>query len=319
MGGKSSDSSEIKSYYEERKHITRATNAREVFRETRMFKDFDPSRMKLPREALDSILSPRSRGIILAEDVTGSMGWALLRLIRDKFPDLINMILETVSYNPHIMFMGIGDVAAHDDAPLQVTQFETDLRILDQLQKIWLEEGGGCNPFESYILAWYFAAKHTYMDCWEKRREKGFIFTFGDEEPTPSLTRSEIKRVFGENDSIQQNVITNKDCLKMASEKFNCYHVILHRYGNYNEYLMNEWKDLMGGHACFLSDYEALPELVITILKMYEEKTKNEAINEISDAHKRAVVNKALENHEEVVEQSNNSDSTEENANIKVL
>ena len=318
MGGAPIESSDLHSYYSSNTHIRHATSAREVFKETRIFNAFDPSKMKLPREALDSNLSPKSRPIILAEDTTGSMDWALLEIIRDQFPDLINLIYKTASYNPHIMFMGIGDVAAYDEAPLQVTQFETDLRILDQLQKIWIEGCGGGNGSESYILAWYFAAKHTYVDSWEKRREKGFIFTFGDDGPTLSLNKGEIKRVFGDNDNLEVYSITNKDCLEMASEKFNCYHIILHGAA-YSRYHVNDWKDLMGSHVCDLSDYKCMPELVTTILKMYEGKTKTEAINEISNAHKKSIVAKALEYHEEVVEQSNNSDSTEENANIEVL
>lgn len=35
--------------------------------------------------------------------------------------------------------MGIGDCAANDRAPLQVTQFESDIRQAEALQKIWLE------------------------------------------------------------------------------------------------------------------------------------------------------------------------------------
>jgi len=284
----------------------RVTNATQVFKETGMRDEFNPAKIKLPREACDSAQSPHSRGIIYAEDVTGSMGRYLLELIQRQFPRLIEKTYETVSFNPHIMFMGVGDVRQYDDAPLQVTQFETDLKMLEQLEKIWLEKGGGGNCFESYILPWYFAGKYCKMDCFEKRGEKGFLFTFGDEEPTPDLTPDELRKVFGERKELDTRKVTATDCLEMASEKFNCYHIIL-RGGGYDARVFYKWKELMGGHACNLSDYECLPDLVCTILKMYEGYSKEEAIDAIEGdtdqekRHRKEVVREALCDHEEWV------------------
>lgn len=308
MGGGSISSSSMRSYYDDRERESgwsRATRAEQVFQETSMRDEFNPAKMKLPREACDSALSPHSRGVIFAEDVTGSMGRFLLSLIKDEFPRLITQTYESVSFDPHIMFMGVGDVAAGDRAPLQVTQFETDLRMLDQLQMIWLEKRGGGNTYESYILPWYFAAKHTKMDCFEKRGEKGFLFTFGDEEPTPNLSPREIERVFGGRDSLQGGCeISNRECLEMASEKFYCYHIILHGnyYVNYDrEGTIRKWRNLMGTHVCDLSDHHYLPELVATIFKMYDGMSKTEALNKIQSSEAKRIVKDALKWHEEHV------------------
>ena len=299
MGGRPIESREMSSFYETHSHIREATNAQQVFKAEQMEDAFNPAKMKLPREACDSVDSPHSRGIILAEDVTGSMGYVLLELIQNHFPKIIQKTYDTVSYDPHIMFMGVGDVEC-DDAPLQVTQFETDLRILEQLQKIWLERGGGCNSYESYILPWYFAAKHTKMDCFEKRGEKGFLFTFGDEEPTPNIRASDIKKVFGDQDELETRMLTSKDCLEMASEKFYCYHIMLHGT-NFGSSERRMWKELMGGHACELGNLQYLPELITTILSMYEGLTKTEAISKIENENARKAVSQALESHEETV------------------
>ena len=106
MGGGSISSSSMRSYYDdrEREHAwSRATRAEQVFQETSMRDEFNPAKMKLPREACDSALSPHSRGVIFAEDVTGSMGRFLLSLIKDEFPRLITQTYESVSFDPHII------------------------------------------------------------------------------------------------------------------------------------------------------------------------------------------------------------------------
>lgn len=318
MGGYSPSSSDIDRHYRERDYYGASSyydsgrsttvtpkrtinTAEQVFKQSGLFKDFDPSTMKLPREALDSAMSPHSRGIIFAEDVTGSMGRFLLSLIQKQFPKLIKEVLNRYSFNPHIMFMGIGDVSEGDIAPLQVTQFESDLRMLEQLEKLWLEKHGGRNSFESYILAWYFAAMFCKMDCYEKRGEKGFIFTFGDEEPTPYLTSRELRTVFGDRPELDTRTVSATDCLERVSEKFYPYHIILPG-SNYYACEMSKWRDLLGGHACDLEDYDCLPDLVCTIIDMYEGNTKSEAISKIEDPHTRYVVKNALIYHEECVD-----------------
>ena len=69
MGGSSISSSDMHSYYSSRSDVREATHASQVFKESRMRDEFNPAKMKLPREACDSALSPHSRGIIFAEDI----------------------------------------------------------------------------------------------------------------------------------------------------------------------------------------------------------------------------------------------------------
>ena len=144
------------------------------------------------------------------------------------------------------------------------------------------------------------------MDCWDKRKEKGFLFTFGDEMPTQKLTAREIKEVFEDNDELDTPFITNVDCLEMASEKFNCYHIILHGsyYSHFPKKVTDAWRELMGSHVCDLSDHSCLPELVSTILKMHEGISKTDAINLIQNNHAKSVVTDALKWHEEEVKVS---------------
>jgi hypothetical protein len=119
------------------------------------------------------------------------------------------------------MVMGIGDFA-YDNAPLQVSQFESDVRICDQLGKIWFERGGGGNSFESYTAAWYFALNHTKLDCWN-RGKNGIIITLGDEPLNPYLPGREFKRIFG----YEGQDVDTVDLYKQVTEKLDVYHIII--------------------------------------------------------------------------------------------
>ena len=129
------------------------------------------------------------------------------------------------------MIMGIGDLA-YDSAPIQASQFESDIRIAEQLDKLWFERGGGGNMFESYTAAWYFGLKHTELDCW-KRGKKGIIITLGDETLNPYLPKRGLQNSLG--DSLEADVET--DTLYQAvTEKFDVYHLAVDDRANSYRY-----------------------------------------------------------------------------------
>jgi hypothetical protein len=100
--------------------------------------------------------------------------------------------------DPQILFVAVGD-ATSDRAPLQVGQFESTAELMDQwLTWSYLEGGGGGTFQESYELALYFLAQHTAMDCWEKRRKKGYLFMTGDEHPYPVVSKHTVEAVIGD-------------------------------------------------------------------------------------------------------------------------
>jgi hypothetical protein len=122
------------------------------------------------------------------------------------------------------LIMGIGDLAC-DSCPIQASQFESDIRIAEQLDKIYFEFGGGGNSYESYTAAWYFGSRHTKLDCLNRGR-KGIIITMGDEQLNPYLPFKGrghgLSEVTGDN--LQSDVET-KDLYEEASQKFNIYHL----------------------------------------------------------------------------------------------
>ena len=180
------------------------------------------------RECCDSDEHPNTLPVILALDVTGSMGDAAVEVAK-KLNVIMTKLYEKIS-DVEFMVMGIGDLA-YDDCPIQASQFESDIRIAEQLDKIYFEFGGGGNSFESYTAAWYFGSRHTKLDCLNRGR-KGIIITMGDEQLNPYLPlkgrRSGLMEATGDN--LQSDVET-KDLYDEASQKFNIYHLdVSHGY-----------------------------------------------------------------------------------------
>lgn len=100
-------------------------------------KNLNPKGVKI-RESRDSEDNPRSTPVIIALDVTGSMGMIADVIARTGLGTLFEAILDRKPISdPHLMFMGVGD-ANCDSAPLQVSQFEADKRIIEQLTQIYL-------------------------------------------------------------------------------------------------------------------------------------------------------------------------------------
>ncbi|MGE0788348.1 MAG: VWA domain-containing protein [Sandaracinaceae bacterium] len=149
------------------------------------------------RESRDSEDHPRSLAIAFALDVSGSMGTIPDLIARHEMPGFMKLLMDCGVEDPQLLFMAFTDTGS-DRTPLQVGQFESTAELMDQwLTRSWLI-GGGRSPFESYELPIYLAARHTKIDCWEKRREKGYLFITGDEPSYSVVGRNVVQQVFGE-------------------------------------------------------------------------------------------------------------------------
>lgn len=234
-----------------------------------MVADLNPNGVKI-RESRDSTVNPNSNAIIVGVDVTGSMGMIAEAIAKEGLGVLFQEILNRKPVSdPHLMFMAIGD-ANCDRAPLQVSQFEADNKIIEQLTSIYIEGGGGGNDFESYNLPWYFAARHTSIDCFEKRAKKGYLFTVGDEFFPKDLTISQIKEVIG--DDLPQ-AISNDELLTMVSRMYNVFHVIVEEGSCARRNLSgvtDSWKQKLGQRVISLSDYRRLSEVIVSAIQVTE-------------------------------------------------
>lgn len=247
---------------------TKTKSASEIF-SSDLCDDLDPLHIDV-RESRDSELNPCSTPIIVAVDNTGSMGFLAENLIRRGLGVLIEEIYQRKPVaDPHVMCMAVGD-AWCDRAPLQVTQFEADIRLAQQLSRLYIEGGGGGNEYESYNLPWYFAAVKTKCDSMLKRKKKGYLFTVGDEPPPPVLKREHARRFLGTN--LAQDMPTTQ-LLALVSRHWQVFHIMIEE-GSYfrsaGKTARERWQALIGQRALALSDHRNLAELIVSTIQVSE-------------------------------------------------
>jgi hypothetical protein len=248
----------------------------DIYTSRSIHKDLNPLGVKL-RESRDSDDNPSSTPLIVAIDVTGSMGMLADVIAREGLGTLFTGILDRKPItDPHVMFMAVGD-ANCDQAPLQVSQFEADKRIIEQLTKIYLEHGGGGNNFESYNFPWYFAAFHTAHDSLIKRGKRGYLFTVGDEEAPRALTKAQIKQFCG--DDLERELST-ADMLQLAQRQYDVYHVVIEEGSHARAHLgqvLDSWNKLLGQHVIRLSDHKKLAETIVSAIEVAEGRDAEES------------------------------------------
>lgn len=215
----------------------------EVFQQRQCHPMMNPMGLQM-REARDSLDHPNSLAIAFALDVTGSMGDIPRQLATKELPTFMKLLTDCGIADPQLLFMAIGD--AHcDHAPLQIGQFESTAELMDQwLTRSYLEGGGGGNGGESYELAFYMLAQHTDIDCWEKRKKKGYLFMTGDEHPFDVVSRHQIGSLTGAH---LDEDIPIEEVIAAAAENYHLFFLIpdLERRKNCEA----RWRELLGDHV----------------------------------------------------------------------
>lgn len=268
MGNSRFDSSAYTNY--RTTHSLETKSREQIFQSRYMAPGLDPAKIQL-RESCDSQANPNSTPVIFALDVTGSMGFVAEEIAKNGLQPLMETIYnEQPISDPHIMFMGVGDINS-DAAPLQVSQFEAGaIPLIEQLRTLYLEGRGGSNSYESYDLPWYFATHRTSIDSFKLRGKKGFLFGIGDElPPQENLRHEQLTRVFGTDNIPQPGSV--KETLTAAEEKYNVFHIIAEE-GNYCRHRLNqvraEWTELLGPNAIFMRDHRTLSAIVNATLQI---------------------------------------------------
>ena len=229
-------------------------------------KALDPKGIQF-RESRSSAEHPNATSIVVMFDVTGSMREVPVTL-QKKLPDLLGLLMRKgYVADPQIMFGAIGD-ATCDAIPLQAGQFESDNRMDENLENIFLEGGGGGQRTESYELAMYFVARHTAIDCWEKRGHKGYFFMIGDEMAYPFVKRREVNDHIG--DGLECDIPT-AEIVRELQKRYHVYYILpsAASYGG-DRQILGFWRTLLGQNVLELEESEAVCETIALTVGMME-------------------------------------------------
>ena len=153
-----------------------------------------------------------------------------------------------------------------DESPLQVTQFESDIRIAEQLLELYFESRGSGDVAPTCL--WEFLSRHTNIDAINKRSKKGFLFTIGDNADIRKNDVEEtIKRVIG--DDVPG--ATRESLLDEVQSKFHVFHIMIGGEGN---------RDILIGKKMIISETEIenIPEIIISAIQLQLGKQLNDVL-----------------------------------------
>lgn len=241
-----------------------AQSVEEIFKGKSCNPKFDPKFIGT-RECFDSDEHPHTTPIVVGLDVTGSMGYLAVQVATKALNDLIMKLYSTGCVeDPALMCAAYGDYK--DESPLQVTQFESDIRIAEQLLDIYFEDCGNGDVVPTCL--WEFLSRHTNIDAISKRGKKGFLFTIGDSaEIRKNDVEQTVKRVIG--DTVKN--ASREQLLEEVETKFHVFHIMIDGSGN---------DGILDGHKMEISrtDIDSIPEIIISTIQMQNGMSLNDTL-----------------------------------------
>jgi hypothetical protein len=241
--------------------------SKQSYEEMKIHDRLEPKGLKW-RESRDCDEHPESNSVVVAFDVTGSMG-SIPRVLQTKLPKLHGLLeRKSAIAHPQVMFAAIGD-SYTDRAPLQVGQFESDNRMDEDLEHIWLEGNGGGQMKEGYEVFLWFLANKTAIDCHEKRGKKGYAFVIGDELPYPAATRRNIEKILGEKPEADVSV---EELVKQVQERYELYFLYPRTASYYTSQpqIAAYWRGLLGERLLILENEEDVCEVIALSIALSE-------------------------------------------------
>ena len=261
------------------RNLSSGQRVEEVFKKTSCEQKFDP-RFIGTRECFDSEDHPHSTPIVVGLDVTGSMGYLAVKVATEALNDLIMKLYSTNAVeDPALMCAAYGDF--RDASPLQVTQFESDIRIAEQLLELYFENRGSGQVVPTCL--WEFLARHTNIDAINKRGEKGFLFTIGDgAEIRRDYVGETVARVVGDNLLMP----SRESLLAEVEKKFHVFHIMIDDEGN---------KGFLTGRKIVISrqNIDCIPEIILSAIQM-QKGARLENVMDQWDEIRRPVLMNAL-------------------------
>ncbi|MBQ8160706.1 MAG: hypothetical protein IJ083_08115 [Clostridia bacterium] len=233
------------------------------------------------RECFDSDDHPHSTPIVVGLDVTASMGYLATQVAQGALNDLIMKLYSTgIVEDPALMCAAYGD--CNDNFPLQVTQFESDIRIAEQLLDLFFENRGQGQVVPTCL--WEFLSRHTKIDAIEKRHQKGFVFTIGDGASIrDSRVQETVLRVIG--DDVGSS--SAQDILQEVQKKFHVFHIMI---GG------DENRGILQGHKMVIrkEEIDIISEIILGAIRLQKGQDMQTILRDC-DQIKRAQVKNALD------------------------
>jgi hypothetical protein len=264
-------------------YLDRSTPKEVIFKqqaERKSHASMDPKGVAL-RECRDSTAHPNPVPMLVTLDVTGSMHDIPRNMVAHGLPTMMSTLIQDGVPDASLCFIAVGDHEV-DGYPLQIGQFESGDEELDMwLTRTYLEGGGGGNAGESYHLAWFFAHHIVKTDAWDKRGQKGFLFTIGDEPVLPNLPKSSIAEIFGQDVADQTmaqiGCYDTTELLRLASERWEVFHIHVTHGGHRPAHTLDGWKQLLGDRAINVDDYTTIPKVIadttLNVLRLRGDQT----------------------------------------------
>ena len=238
-------------------------------RATGVHEKLDPKRLNAAgqniRESRDSDEHPASTPIIVGFDETGSMG-SIPRLVLTKLKTLFSLLVDKgYATDPQIAVAAYGDAANGERAPLQISQFESDNRIDDNLDLIFLEGLGGGNNGETSNLLLYYAAAHVSTDAFDRRGRKGHLIIIGDERQVP-LTPEMIRTYVGDEQPLLED-ISFEGIARAVTEKWDVWILLIDNAAARMQHSEAFYTDLFGpDHVLVVEDPDTIAETIAALI-----------------------------------------------------
>lgn len=254
------------------------TKVHELLDPTAVAGKTSPFAGKVMREVTISAEHPNPTPVALILDVTGSNRTAAHK-IHAKLPQLFGVLQRKgIVDDPQILIGANGD-ANCDRVPLQVGQFESDNRIADMVEAMYLEGGGGGGNHETYELGAYFLARHTHLEPWHKQGRKGYAFLIGDEQCYMKLpnkfgdgyysTAHTLESLTGD---VLQEALPTEQIFEELREQYHVFFIFCKEsgYARMIDQQREFWQNLVGEGWVELDDSANICEFIAGVLALRE-------------------------------------------------
>jgi hypothetical protein len=115
----------------------------------------------------------------------------------------------------------------------------------------------------------YVAARHTAIDCWEKRQKKGYLFVIGDELAYPAVSTHQVRTLIGLE---LQSDLPLAELVAEVQQRYHVYFIVPGGASHgHDPKILNFWQSTLGPeHVITLQDPGETSECIALTIGMNE-------------------------------------------------